>query len=112
MLNVRNTSQWAAAVDAHIVPGDTAALDYTFFLHPGAIGHWLELAFPLFSALLHSPHPSFKRTPDRLMVLYQKRGRGLTLHPAVPSVLRTKQRSHDGSTEQHSNDRLTEQRQS
>ncbi len=73
VLNVKNAAAWASTVETRVVPGQTAAMDYVFFLHPTAIGHWLEYMFPLFSALLHGA-PSLKRTPDRLLVLHQKRG--------------------------------------
>jgi protein O-GlcNAc transferase len=33
------------------VPGDTLLIDYAFFTHPTAIGHWWELAAPLYSVL-------------------------------------------------------------
>lgn len=38
VLNVRNALRWAEAVDARMAPGDTAVIDYVFFLHPTAIG--------------------------------------------------------------------------
>lgn len=38
---------------------------------PRCVACRLESLFPLFSALLHQP--GFKRTPDRLLVLYQRR---------------------------------------
>ena len=74
LLNVRNATAWVDSVAAKVVPGQTAAVDYVFFLHPTAIGHWLELMFPLFSALLHGESLGLQRTPDRLLVLHQKRG--------------------------------------
>lgn len=53
------------------IPGNTLMLDYVFFLHPTAIGHWLELTSPLFSAL--RLEPTFPRPPDQILLLNLKR---------------------------------------
>lgn len=50
---------------------ETALLDGPFWMHPGALGHTLEALLPLFSTLRHEP--LLRRTPDRLLLLFQQR---------------------------------------
>jgi protein O-GlcNAc transferase len=63
-----NTSRW------RVVPGDTLLFDYIFFVHPTAIGHWWELAGPLFSVLKKGGGAGgFKRPADQMVLLHLKR---------------------------------------
>ncbi|KAL4452082.1 hypothetical protein ABPG75_007744 [Micractinium tetrahymenae] len=48
VLHVASSADFAAGVDAKVVPGETTVLDYHFFLHPRALGHWQEMLLPLF----------------------------------------------------------------
>jgi hypothetical protein len=49
VLSVRSASDFAASVPAaRVATGETVVLDYNFFLHPKALGHWLEQLLPLF----------------------------------------------------------------
>ena len=49
VLSVRSAADFAASLPAaRVATGETVALDYTFFLHPKALGHWLEQLLPLF----------------------------------------------------------------
>lgn len=50
---------------------ETTVVDSPFWMHGGAIGHTLEALLPLFSTLRHEP--LVRRTPDRLLLLFQQR---------------------------------------
>ncbi|KAI7842197.1 hypothetical protein COHA_004110 [Chlorella ohadii] len=47
-LSVADAAEFAASVQARVVPGETVLLDWVFFMHPTALGHWLEALMPLF----------------------------------------------------------------
>lgn len=47
-LSVADAAEFASAVQAGVVPGETVLLDWVFFMHPTALGHWLEALMPLF----------------------------------------------------------------
>lgn len=68
-LHVANASEFAAALDARVLSGDSVLMDFPYFLHPTAIGHWPEILFPLFSAL--RALPDFR--PRRALLLSLKR---------------------------------------
>ena len=130
-LSVADAAEFAATVRARVVPGETVLLDWVFFMHPTALGHWLETLMPLFRRVwvLHGqgcgvrvghigmrhianssqlpptlPHssrsylrhePLVRRTPDRLLMLFQQRanindwvsrGAGRQMHVAVLAV--------------------------
>jgi protein O-GlcNAc transferase len=50
-LRVRSASDFARSVRWRAVTGDTLVLDYVYFVHPTAIGHWWEMMAPLYSLL-------------------------------------------------------------
>ncbi len=56
-LHVRDARDWADGVSARSLRGDTLLLDYSFFLHPTAIGHWGEMLFPLYRCVWLFLHP-------------------------------------------------------
>jgi hypothetical protein len=43
-LHVKNATAWIANTKHRIVRKDTLLLDYMYFIHPTAIGHWYALA--------------------------------------------------------------------
>lgn len=47
-LSVADAAEFAATVRARVVPGETVLLEWVFFMHPTALGHWLETLMPLF----------------------------------------------------------------
>lgn len=60
-LHVRNASDFVTSINARVLPGDSILMDFPYFLHPTAIGHWPEVLFPLFSALRARPDIQPKR---------------------------------------------------
>lgn len=48
VLHVASAAEWARSVRVRVAPGETVLLDWLFFLHPTALGHWLESLLPLF----------------------------------------------------------------
>lgn len=56
-LHVASAESWTRGVRWTLVPGTTLLLDYTFFTHPTAIGHWWEIVAPLFSAMRRGGAP-------------------------------------------------------
>ena len=50
-LRVASAAAFARSVRWRAVPGDTLVLDYAYFVHPTAIGHWWEMMAPLYSLL-------------------------------------------------------------
>jgi hypothetical protein len=50
-LRVRSAAEFARSVRWRAVPGDTLVLDYVYFVHPTAIGHWWEMLAPFYSLL-------------------------------------------------------------
>lgn len=51
VLHVRDAEQFARSVQAKRLRGETLFIDYAYFIHPTAIGHWAEALLPLFSQL-------------------------------------------------------------
>lgn len=47
-LRVASAEKFAASVLWRRVSGATLLLDFTFYLHPNAIGHWWEMIGPLY----------------------------------------------------------------
>jgi hypothetical protein len=83
-LVVKDASIFASSLSRNVkyLNGDTLILNFIHFLHPTAIGHWLEMLGPLFSVLRMQPTSSsssgggggnFNRPPDRVLLLYLKR---------------------------------------
>lgn len=52
-----SVADFAASVRARVVPGETAALDFPFWMHSTALGHWLEAVLPLFRSGWQAPSP-------------------------------------------------------
>lgn len=50
-LRVRSAADFARSVRWRAVRGDTLVLDYVYFVHPTAIGHWWEMMAPSYSLL-------------------------------------------------------------
>eukprot|EP01026_Neomeris_dumetosa_P004514 TRINITY_DN1120_c0_g1_i7.p1 TRINITY_DN1120_c0_g1~~TRINITY_DN1120_c0_g1_i7.p1 ORF type:complete len:345 (-),score=39.36 TRINITY_DN1120_c0_g1_i7:207-1241(-) len=50
--------------------GDTLWIDYIFYSHPTAIGHWGEMMFPLYSVFQKI---TFQRPPQQVVLLHLKR---------------------------------------
>jgi hypothetical protein len=50
-LRVRSAAEFARSVRWRAVRGDTLVLDYVYFVHPTAIGHWWEMLAPFYSLL-------------------------------------------------------------
>lgn len=51
VLHVRDAKEFARSVQAKRLRGETLFVDYAYFIHPTAIGHWAEALLPLFSQL-------------------------------------------------------------
>ena len=47
VLGVADAAEFAGALPARVAPGETVLIDWTFFMHPTALGHWLEALMPL-----------------------------------------------------------------
>jgi protein O-GlcNAc transferase len=69
-LHVADARAWLRHTSWRVVPGDTLLVDYIFFVHPTAIGHWWELLGPLFSVLKGA---GFARPCDRMVLLHLQR---------------------------------------
>lgn len=69
-LHVKSARSFAGNTRHVRVPGNSIFLDFVYFLHPTAIGHWPELLFPLFS-VLQTSHADFQ--PDRVVVASLKK---------------------------------------
>lgn len=68
-MHVTSANAWAANTDVAYVPGTTLFLDYSYWRHPGAIGHWGgDVLYPLFSVLRQFGLP----TIDRIVILHIK----------------------------------------
>eukprot|EP01025_Chloroclados_australasicus_P033323 TRINITY_DN3394_c0_g2_i1.p1 TRINITY_DN3394_c0_g2~~TRINITY_DN3394_c0_g2_i1.p1 ORF type:complete len:602 (-),score=77.39 TRINITY_DN3394_c0_g2_i1:347-2152(-) len=69
-IHVHDAVQWPATINFRIVPGDTLWIDYIFYSHPTAIGHWGEMMFPLYSVFKKI---EFSRPPQQVILLHLKR---------------------------------------
>eukprot|EP00889_Picochlorum_renovo_P003349 jgi/Picre1/30379/NNA_005743.t1 len=49
-LVVNNTERFKENVNVTYIKGDVALVDFSYFTHPTAIGHWLEYLLPMMSA--------------------------------------------------------------
>ena len=49
-LVVKNTERFKENVNVTYIKGDVAMVDFSYFTHPTAIGHWLEYLLPMMSA--------------------------------------------------------------
>eukprot|EP00803_Ostreobium_quekettii_P001827 evm.model.scf_234.9 EVM.evm.TU.scf_234.9 scf_234:88282-93161(-) len=76
-------SKFVNAVRWRVVPGATLLYDYVYFLHPNAIGHWLEFVAPLFS-VLRRDNTGFPTPPRQCVLLRMKRSH---MGPWVRSTL-------------------------
>ncbi len=80
-LVVNDASLFPSQVDARIVPGSTVLIDFLYFIHPTAIGHWLEHVMPLVSAFREEEQQQQEQKeptiitfpPDQILVLHLKR---------------------------------------
>lgn len=45
---MRSATAFLAGVAASVVPGESLVVDHPFWVHPTALGHYLELYLPLF----------------------------------------------------------------
>lgn len=52
------------------VPGETVMIDFSYFIHPTAIGHWLEYLLPLMSMRRIE---GFFKSPDTILLMHLKR---------------------------------------
>ncbi|GMH43593.1 hypothetical protein BSKO_11515 [Bryopsis sp. KO-2023] len=100
-LQMKSPSRFIDAVKWRGVPGNTLFLDYTFYLHPGAIGHWLEILLPLFGVFRKYPT---LRPPRQIVMLHLNRSHlfhwvrsmlGLTLgmEKTLPKIMLQEDRS-------------------
>ena len=48
-LVVHDVANFSRSIDVRYVKGETALIDFSYFIHPTAIGHWLEYLLPLMS---------------------------------------------------------------
>jgi len=84
-------SAWARAVSpaAAFIPGTAALLDYRFFLHPTAIGHWAEHALGL-AATVRARGAGGKEPVARLLILHAPRAAvGEWVRIALAAALRS-----------------------
>uniref|UniRef100_A0A1D1ZZ55 Glycosyltransferase 61 catalytic domain-containing protein n=1 Tax=Auxenochlorella protothecoides TaxID=3075 RepID=A0A1D1ZZ55_AUXPR len=68
-LHVLDALAFVQSVQARVLPGNTLFMDFPYFLHPMAIGHWPEVLFPAFSSL--QLQPGFR--PARVLLMSLKR---------------------------------------
>eukprot|EP00890_Picochlorum_soloecismus_P004048 jgi/Picsp_1/4644/NSC_02014-R1_uncharacterized glycosyltransferase aer61-like isoform 1 len=69
-LVVEDHKSFVSNIDAHYVTGESLLIDFVYFIHPTAIGHWLEHLLPLISARRLEGQ---KTAPDRIMIMHLKR---------------------------------------
>jgi hypothetical protein len=67
-INVVSAAAWPSTIAADVVPGLTLFIDFVYFIHPTAIGHWLEHLLPTVSVLREE-----SARPDRIVILHLKR---------------------------------------
>lgn len=67
-LVLASAAAWPATIAAGVVPGVTLFIDFVYFIHPTAIGHWLEHLLPTLSVLREEG-----MAPDRVVILHLKR---------------------------------------
>ena len=68
-MHVSSANAFATNTDVAFVPGTTLLLDYSYWRHPGAIGHWGgDVLYPLYSTLRELGRP----TIDRVIILHIK----------------------------------------
>ncbi|KAH7622038.1 hypothetical protein Ndes2526B_g02863 [Nannochloris sp. 'desiccata'] len=81
-LVIHNVSLFPSQVNSRIVPDSTVLIDFLYFIHPTAIGHWLEHLMPLVSAIREEQEqkqerlqqqPTMSFPPDRILLLHLKR---------------------------------------
>jgi hypothetical protein len=74
---VRDAASFPSQADSTIVPGSTVLIDFLYFIHPTAIGHWLEHLMPLVSAIREEQKqqhkPMISIPTDQIIVLHLKR---------------------------------------
>jgi hypothetical protein len=70
-LALTDPAAWVRGATAATIPGTTALLDYRFFLHPTAIGHWAEAGLGLAAALREGKGEAAR--PGRVVVLHAPR---------------------------------------
>ena len=90
VLSVRSAPAFAASVPAaRVATGETVVLDYNFFLHPKALGHWLEQLLPLFRWVAD---PGWDQQLDapvcchRLYAMHRRHASTVKLRPASPAL--------------------------
>jgi hypothetical protein len=82
-LAVADAAAFARAAAPRVARGTTLLLDYPFYRHPGAIGHWAEAAAQVVAALTEEEGATGGRVAvDRVIILHAPR-------PAVTEWVRT-----------------------
>lgn len=69
-LVVRDVGAFASATKVRVVEGETVMLDFSYFIHPTAIGHWLEYLLPMMSMRRIE---GFANVPDTILMMHLKR---------------------------------------
>ena len=90
-LRVSDPAAWARAVapGARFIPAASALLDYRFFLHPTAIGHWAEHALGLCGAVRKRKGEGKEGEIARLLLLHAPRAAvGEWVRTALAAALR------------------------
>jgi len=69
-LVVHDIANFSRSVDVKYVKGETALIDFSYFIHPTAIGHWLEYLLPLMSMRRLE---GFLNPPQAVILMHLKR---------------------------------------
>ena len=69
-LVVQDVRTFASHTKMRFIPGETVLLDFSYFIHPTAIGHWLEYLLPMMSMRRIE---GFVKPPGTILLMHLKR---------------------------------------